>query len=125
MAHTTAAIYLRSTLLVLLMTVVVAAGCDSPKSAPSPPQSGGKHPGTQQAGAELPEFNPATITQPFAVIKDVPIESADVASIGDDALVLGVIVNEQARAYPVSALETPQREIVNDQLGEAAIAATW
>ncbi len=125
MAHTTAAIYLRSTLLVLLMTVVVAAGCDSPKSAPSPQHSGGKHPGTQQAGAELPEFNPDTITQPFAVIKDVPIESADVASIGDDALVLGVIVNEQARAYPVSALETPQREIVNDQLGEAAIAATW
>ncbi len=125
MSHTTAAIYLRSTLPVLLITVVVAAGCDSPKSAPSPPQSGGKHPGTQQAGAELPEFNPATITQPFAVIKDVPIESADVASIGDDALVLGVIVNEQARAYPVSALETPQREIVNDQLGEAAIAATW
>jgi hypothetical protein len=40
-------------------------------------------------------------------------------------LVLGVVVNDQARAYPLNMLTGPSREIVNDQLGGRAIAATW
>ena len=40
-------------------------------------------------------------------------------------LVLGVVVNGKARAYPINMLTGPAREIINDQLGGAAIAATW
>lgn len=56
-----------------------------------------------------------------------PLLTEDQASetIRDDELVLGVVVNGQARAYPINMLTGPDREIVNDVLGERAIAATW
>ena len=39
--------------------------------------------------------------------------------------VLGVVVGDQARAYPINMLTGPHREIINDTLGGSAIAATW
>jgi hypothetical protein len=45
--------------------------------------------------------------------------------INPTELVLGVTVNGQSRAYPINMLTGPQREIINDQLGGHAIAATW
>ena len=43
----------------------------------------------------------------------------------DNELVLGVVVNGEARAYPINMLTGPSREIINDTLGGVAIAATW
>jgi len=44
----------------------------------------------------------------------------------DDAeLVLGVTIGGSSRAYPINMLTGPQREILNDSLGNRAIAATW
>jgi hypothetical protein len=40
-------------------------------------------------------------------------------------LVLGLTLGGAARAYPINMLTGPQREIVNDELGGRAIAATW
>jgi hypothetical protein len=40
-------------------------------------------------------------------------------------LVLGVVVEGKARAYPINMLTGPRREIINDELGGKAIAATW
>ena len=45
--------------------------------------------------------------------------------LSDDELVLGVVVEGQARAYPINMLTGPRREIVNDRLGDVPIAATW
>lgn len=45
--------------------------------------------------------------------------------IGPDELVLGVIVNGEARAYPINMLTGPSREIINDKLGGKKIGATW
>lgn len=56
-------------------------------------------------------------------------ETKPVAEVGDQLnpteLVLGVTVNGQSRAYPLNMLTGPQREIINDNLGNKAIAATW
>ncbi len=43
----------------------------------------------------------------------------------DEELVIGVEINGQSRAYPINMLTGPSREIINDKLGETAIAATW
>jgi hypothetical protein len=60
-------------------------------------------------------------------ITDVPLMSAAEADkiLNPAELVLGVVVEGQARAYPVNMLTGPRREIINDRLGGRAIAATW
>jgi hypothetical protein len=35
------------------------------------------------------------------------------------------VVEGKARAYPINMLTGPRREIINDELGGKAIAATW
>lgn len=45
------------------------------------------------------------------------------AEIGDDAWVLGVVVEGQARAYSLNLLN--HHEIVNDRVGNTSFAAVW
>ena len=45
--------------------------------------------------------------------------------VRDEELVLGVVVDGAARAYPINTLTGPRREIINDVLGGRSIAATW
>ena len=74
------------------------------------------------------EFRPeVVIPRPFPPITKFPIGNAKTAQgqIGDRDLVLGVVVNGQARAYPINVLTGPTREILNDKLGDRPIAATW
>jgi len=73
-------------------------------------------------------FNPRTvIRRPFPAITKFPVVSADRAEgkIGDTELVLGVVVGNEARAYPINMLTGPRREILNDTLGGKPVAATW
>ena len=64
---------------------------------------------------------------PLPAIKKIPVKSRDEASetLKPNQLVLGVEVNGAARAYPITMLCGPKREIINDNLGNLAIAATW
>jgi hypothetical protein len=72
------------------------------------------------------EYLPRTVLRkPVRAITDPAIVSADQAEVSDDELVIGVEVNGQARAYPINQLTGPNREIINDELGGTAIAATW
>jgi hypothetical protein len=50
---------------------------------------------------------------------------ASEASLFDTELVLGVVVAGEARAYAVNSLFQPENEILNDNLAETPIAATW
>lgn len=81
------------------------------------------------AGAADRKFEPrVVIPRAFAAITNAPVLSADKASDGvvrSNELVLGVVVNGKARAYPINMLTGPKREIINDDLGGKAIAATW
>ena len=73
------------------------------------------------------QFRPQVVVRPQAPIIQPPFISAREAEgqVADNELVLGVVVNDQARAYPINMLTGPSREIFNDELGGQAIAATW
>ncbi len=45
------------------------------------------------------------------------------ATLRDDELILGVEINGEAKAYPITVLNA--REMVNDVLGGVPILATW
>ena len=78
--------------------------------------------------AEPREFEPrVVIRRPFPAITDPPIATVEKADdeLHDNELVIGVEVGGKSRAYPINMLTGPQREIINDQLGGRAIAATW
>ena len=72
-------------------------------------------------------FSPMVGGSPKPPILDVPIRNAEdrELSVRLDDLVLGLEINGQARAYPVTQLCGPNREIINDHVGGLAIAATW
>jgi hypothetical protein len=80
------------------------------------------------AAAEL-EFRPRRVVpHPLPAITNAPFVSASEATaklVQDEELVLGVVVQGRARAYPINMLTGPRREIINDELGGQAIAATW
>lgn len=72
--------------------------------------------------------------RPGAPVEDVDMEvhpsptelrtvSANEATLGDDELVLGIVTGGRAMAYPIRYLA--MYEIVNDRVGEAAVAPTW
>jgi len=73
------------------------------------------------------EYNPRTVVRPFPPITDAPVLKVNEVNgqVTDQELVLGVEVNGEARAYPINQLCGPDREIINDTLGNRAIAATW
>lgn len=56
---------------------------------------------------------------------DPEIVAADSVDIGAGDLVMGVVINGEARAYPVNYMNGPYNEVVNDELGGQAIAPSW
>lgn len=73
------------------------------------------------------EFQPKTVLSPRKAIVDAPFITADQVKnqVDDSELVLGVVVEGQARAYSINMLTGPAREIINDRIGETDFAATW
>jgi cold shock CspA family protein len=67
------------------------------------------------------KYNPrrAIVDAPFLKASEVTDQ------VTDNELVLGVEIDGQPRAYPINMLTGPSREIINDTLGEAHLAATW
>ena len=47
------------------------------------------------------------------------------ADLKDGEIVIGVVVEGRARAYPVNLMWSPENEVVNDVLGKTPIAASW
>ena len=81
------------------------AGCAA--AAEEPP------PGVEQI---LPRGRIAAVFEP----RFVPAAEAE---ISDDAWVLGVVIDGQARAYSLNLLN--RHEVVNDRIGERKFAAVW
>ena len=84
----------------------------------------------QQATDRKPprdDYRPRRLLRPQPPITHFQLKSAD--QIGDtlnpSELVVGVTVGNESRAYPLNMLSGPQRELINDTLGERSIAATW
>lgn len=84
----------------------------------------------QETGSKKEEalvFNPRKLMDPKRAIVDAPFLTVNEVTeeVNDSELVIGVVVNNQARAYPINQLTGPSREIINDTLGGHDIAATW
>ncbi len=77
--------------------------------------------------AQDDDFAPRQVVRAFDAITAPDIVPAAEAKgwVRDDELVLGVVIAGEARAYPINMLTSPSREIINDNLGGRAIAATW
>lgn len=60
---------------------------------------------------------PLNVNPEHVLAKDAPVNDGD--------LVLGVVINGEARTYPVNYMNGPTKEVVNDTLGGKAIAPTW
>ena len=73
------------------------------------------------------DFQPRRVLAAQPAISDAPTKSADDVNrmINPSELVLGVTIGKESRAYPINMLTGPRREIINDQLGGRAFAATW
>ncbi len=60
-------------------------------------------------------------------VHEVPVNPPSVpaaeAELADEELVLGVVVDGQAMAYPIRYLATV--EVLNDKVGDASLAPTW
>ncbi len=65
------------------------------------------------------------LRKPIRPIVNPSIVDVEKAEIAPNELVIGVEVDGVARAYSINQLTGPQREIINDELGGSAIAATW
>lgn len=78
-------------------------------------------------GQEDINYNPIKVVPPFdAIVTPQTVTTKQAATwVKDHELVLGVVVNNHARAYPINMLTNPTREIINDKLGGKSIAATW
>ena len=61
----------------------------------------------------------------FPLNVDPEIITAADADLGDDDLVIGIVIEGQARAYPVNYMNGPLNEVVNDTLAGEPIASTW
>ncbi len=59
----------------------------------------------------------------FPAPVDLPTRAADEVDLDDDELVLGVVIEGQAVAYPVRYLALS--EVVNDWVGDTPIAPSW
>jgi hypothetical protein len=76
------------------------------------------------AGEELPKgFRDVLPRDAILPIYDPRFVSASQSGWDDRSLVVGLEINGDARAYPVSFLN--RREIVNDHVGKTPILVTW
>jgi uncharacterized protein DUF3179 len=58
-----------------------------------------------------------------ALIKPAYLSGSQASDIYDQEEVLGVVINGDARAYPLSTLSA--HEIVDDDIGGQSVAVTW
>ncbi len=99
---------MRNPLPILAASALATLACEAAVTgADEPPQ------GVEQL---LPRGRIAAVFEPVFV-------SAEEAEITDDAWVLGVVVDGQAKAYSLNLLNA--HEVVNDSIGERSFAAVW
>lgn len=112
----------RKSLALLICLTIVLVGAWWWRLTPEPKKK------FQFGQMSIEEFNPR-IAVPISLPAIVEPEPVDVVEatrlLSESELVLGVVVGEESRAYPINMLNGPSREIINDKLGGQAIAATW
>ncbi len=72
------------------------------------------HPGGEREEAEMPVFESPV---------DLPIVAASEADLADDDLVMGMVRDGEAMAWPIRYLA--MYEVVNSSAGDLPVAPTW
>jgi hypothetical protein len=72
-------------------------------------------------------FSPVAVVGRQPVVQGWKVLTAKEADqqLRDDEMLLGVVVNGKARAWPLNVMTGPEREIFNDEFEGRPIAATW
>lgn len=116
----------------LLISISGVTGCKKESPVAESTDTNGVDNRANSATEEVEEaaFEPKiVIDKAFPPIKDAEFFDIEQGNsfVEDNELVLGVSDDEKgiAKAYPINMLGGPRREIINDQLGDRAIAATW
>ena len=83
---------------------------------------------TATVGPDLPEIDLGRLYQVLETDEIEPIydpifETAGRTRLGDEQLVMGVAIDGEAKAYPISILHI--REMVNDEVGGTPVLVTW
>ena len=80
--------------------------------------------GSAMLADELPEGVEQILERgKIAAIFNPEFVTAEEAEIADEAWILGVEIEGQARAYSLNLLN--RHEVVNDQIGDKTFAAVW
>ena len=119
-----------SSIFVLAIAGIALQGCNQKRI--SKPNEEVDEPVTPRKSKRKSDYHTSFMPQmvlphPQPPVTDVKFVAADQAdeTLESDDLVLGVEINGVSRAYPIRMLFGPEREIINDELGGQAIAATW
>ena len=72
-------------------------------------------------------FAPGRAVPEQPAITNIDIVTAEQAGtrVDDDEMVIGVVIDGTARAYPLNMMTEFKREVFNDELAGRPIAATW
>ncbi len=90
------------------------------------PSDGFSQERSQPRSSDRPAYRPQQVLfRPIRPIVNPKIETAAETDLADNELVIGAVINGQARAWPINQLTGPLREIINDELGGTPVAATW
>jgi hypothetical protein len=107
-----------------IILALLVTGCTGAAAVPSAAPEATTPPATAEAIDE-PEYTWVQLLgqddiRPIYAPEFVP---ADEAGYTDDELVMGVVIEGEAKAYPVGLLN--RREMVNDELAGIPILVTW
>ena len=110
---------------VLAAIAFVACVSDAPPTAPPrvtpPPPPTATEP--TLPAIDLGRLYQVLETDEIEPVYDPIFETAGRTRLGDEQLVMGVAINGEAKAYPVSLLQF--REMVNDEVGGTPVLVTW
>ncbi|HRF02276.1 MAG TPA: DUF3179 domain-containing (seleno)protein [Pirellulaceae bacterium] len=81
-----------------------------------------------QAAEQLAEFERMSRPDTTMMIRgmiDPKVVSAAAATLADDAPVIGIVIDGQARAYSVASMSRPVEHVLNDRIGGIPVSVTY
>lgn len=120
---------MRTRIVLLVAGCLLLVACAGPARAsrqwPDGDDGSGLAPSAEESATRLLQFNFRQVLPRDAIrpIYKPEFVAPNRAQVSDDELVLGVFLGGEARAYPITPLNS--REIVNDLVGGVPIVVTW
>lgn len=115
---------MRTTIAMLFVVAAVLAACSrGAERAAEPPLAAVATPTRLPTATPEYRYSQLLDRDDIRPIYEPEFAPADQVNLDEDDLVLGVVIDGAAKAYPIRVLN--YREMVNDELGGTPILATW